>query len=90
MSQRRQRQDGTDGGPLRIEVPRDRAGMFEPLLILKLNRRFTGFEDKIVAMCASGMTVREIQCFLAAHYSAEVAPDFISSVTDVVMADVGT
>ena len=58
----------TDDGPVRIEVPRDRDGSFEPLLIPKHERRFTGFDDKIVAMYARGMTVREIQGFLAEPY----------------------
>ncbi|TDR38435.1 mutator family transposase [Tahibacter aquaticus] len=49
----------TEDGPLRIAVPRDRAGSFEPILIPKHQRRFTGFDDKIVAMYARGMTVRE-------------------------------
>ena len=79
----------TEDGPLRIDVPRDRDGSFEPLLIPKHDRRFTGFDDKIVAMYARGMTVREIQGFLAEQYGTEVAPDFISSVTDAVMAEVG-
>jgi len=78
----------TEDGPLRIEVPRDRAGSFEPLLIAKHERRFTGFDDKIVAMYARGMTVREIQGFLAEQYATEVSPDFISSVTDAVMSEV--
>jgi transposase-like protein len=78
----------TEDGPLRIEVPRDRAGSFEPLLIGKHERRFTGFDDKIVAMYARGMTVREIQGFLAEQYGTEVSPEFISSVTDAVMAEV--
>ena len=78
----------TGDGPLRIDVPRDREGSFEPLLIAKHERRFTGFDDKIVAMYARGMTVREIQAFLAEQYGCEVAPDFISSVTDAVMAEV--
>jgi transposase-like protein len=78
----------TDTGPVRIEVPRDRAGSFEPLLIPKHERRFTGFDDKIVAMYARGMTVREIQAFLAEQYGTEVSPEFISSVTDEVMAEV--
>ena len=78
----------TDEGPLRIEVPRDRDGSFEPLLIPKHERRFTGFDDKIVAMYARGMTVREIQAFLAEQYGTEVSPEFISSVTDAVMAEV--
>jgi transposase-like protein len=79
----------TEDGPLRIEVPRDREGSFEPLLIPKHDRRFTGFDDKIVALYARGMTVREIQGFLAEQYGTQVAPDFISSVTDAVMAEVG-
>jgi transposase-like protein len=78
----------TEDGPLRIEVPRDREGSFEPLLIPKHERRFTGFDDKIVAMYARGMTVREIQGFLAEQYASEVSPEFISSVTDAVMAEV--
>jgi len=78
----------TDDGPLRIEVPRDRAGSFEPLLIPKHERRFTGFDDKIVAMYARGMTMREIQGFLAEQYGTQVSPEFISSVTDAVMAEV--
>ena len=78
----------TEDGPLRIDVPRDRQSSFEPLLIPKHERRFTGFDDKIVAMYARGMTVREIQGFLAEQYGTEVSPDFISSVTDAVMAEV--
>jgi putative transposase len=79
----------TEDGPLRIEVPRDREGSFEPLLIPKHERRFTGFDDKIVALYARGMTVREIRAFMAEQYSTEVSPEFISSVTDAVMAEVG-
>ena len=78
----------TEDGPVRVEVPRDRDGSFEPLLIPKHERRFTGFDDKIVAMYARGMTVREIQGFLAEQYGTEVSPEFISSVTDAVMAEV--
>ena len=78
----------TEDGALRIEVPRDRDGSFEPLLIPKHERRFTGFDDKVVAMYARGMTVREIQGFLLEQYGVEVSPEFISSVTDAVMAEV--
>ena len=78
----------TEDGPLRIEIPRDRAGSFEPILIPKHERRFTGFDDKIVAMYARGMTVREIQGFLAEQYGTQVSPEFISSVTDAVIAEV--
>src|SRR5574340_753689 len=78
----------TEDGPLRIDVPRDRQGSFEPVLIPKHERRFTGFDDKIVAMYARGMTIREIQGFLLEQYGTEVSPEFISSVTDAVMAEV--
>jgi transposase-like protein len=78
----------TDEGPLRIDVPRDRAGTFEPQLIPKHERRFTGFDERIVSMYARGMTVREIQGHLAEMYSVEVSPEFISKVTDEVMAEV--
>ena len=78
----------TDDGPIRLEVPRDRDGSYEPILIPKHERRFTGFDDKIIAMYARGMTVREIQGFLAEQYGTEVSPEFISSVTDEVMAEV--
>jgi putative transposase len=78
----------TDEGALRIEVPRDREGNFEPKLIGKHERRFTGFDDKIIAMYARGMTVREIQGFLGEMYATEVTPEFISSVTDAVLAEV--
>ena len=78
----------TEDGPLRIEVPRDRQGSFEPVLIPKHERRFTGFDDKIIAMYARGMTMREIQGFVLEQYGTEVSPEFISSVTDAVMAEV--
>ena len=78
----------TDVGALRIDVPRDRDGTFEPQLIGKHERRFTGFDDKILAMYARGMTVREIQGYLAEMYSVDVSPDLISRVTDEVMGEI--
>lgn len=78
----------TDTGAVRIEVPRDREGTFEPQLIGKHERRFQGFDDKILAMYARGMTVREIQGYLLEMYATEVSPEFISSVTDEVMSEV--
>lgn len=80
----------TDDGPLRIEVPRDREGEFEPKLIGKHDRHFTGFDDKIIALYARGMTVREIQAFLAQMYATEVTPEFISTVTDAVLSEITT
>jgi putative transposase len=78
----------TDSGAVRIEVPRDREGTFEPLLIGKHERRFQGFDDKILALYARGMTVREIQGYLEEMYALEVSADFISSVTDAVLSEV--
>jgi len=78
----------TDDGPVDIDVPRDREGSYEPLIVGKHERRFTGFDQKIIAMYARGMTVREIQGYLAEMYGTEVSPDFISKVTDEVMAEV--
>ena len=78
----------TDDGPLSIEVPRDREGTFEPRLIPKHERRFTGFDDKILALYARGMTVREIQPFLSEMYAVDVSPDLISTLTDAVVAEV--
>jgi putative transposase len=78
----------TEDGPLAIDVPRDRAGTFEPQLIPKHERRFTGFDDKILALYARGMTVREIQGFLSEMYEVEVSPDLISTVTDSIVAEV--
>ncbi len=80
----------TDTGSLRIDVPREREGSFEPQLIGKHERRLTGFDDKIIAMYARGMTVREIQGFMAEMYAVDVSPELISSVTDAVLSEVAT
>ena len=78
----------TDDGPLPLEIPRDRDGSFEPRLIGKHERRFTGFDDKILALYARGLTVREIQAYLADMYATEVSPALISTVTDAVAEEV--
>ncbi|MDQ3024790.1 MAG: IS256 family transposase [bacterium] len=78
----------TGEGPVRIEVPRDRDGSFEPILIPKHERRFTGFDENIIAMYARGMTMRDIQGFLLESYGTDVSAEFISSVTEAVMAEV--
>ena len=78
----------TDDGPLAFEILRDRAGTFEPRLIGKHERRFTGFDDKVIALYARGLTVREIQAFLGEMYGVDVSPDLISTVTDAVVAEV--
>lgn len=79
-----------DFGEVEIEVPRDREGSFEPRIIAKHQRRFTGFDDKILSMYARGMSTREIQAHLAEIYQVEVSPSLISEVTDAVMEEVKT
>ena len=78
----------TGDGRVRIETPRDRDGSFEPLLLPKHARRFTAFDDSIVALYARGLTVREIQGYLAEAYGTEVGHDLISTVTDSVLSEV--
>ncbi len=77
----------TKQGKITIDVPRDRDGSFEPVLIPKHARRFRGFDDSIISLYARGMTVREIQGFVREHYGTDVSPDFISAITDEVMAE---
>jgi len=78
----------TEQGPIPIEIPRDRNGTFEPQLVKKHQRRFDGFDDKILGMYARGMSVRDIQSQLSELYGTEVSPDLISSVTDEVFGEV--
>ena len=78
----------TGHGSVRIEQPRDRQGSFEPQIVRKHQRRFDGFDDKVVAMYGRGMSVRDIQAHLAEIYGVEVGHDLISRVTDAVLDDV--
>ena len=78
----------TGDGRVLIETPRDREGSFEPLLLPKHARRFTAFDDSIVALYARGLTVREIQGYLLESYGSEVSPQLISTVTDAVLSEV--
>jgi hypothetical protein len=78
----------TDTGRLAIDVPRDRQSSFDPQLIAKYQRRFPGFDDKIVSMYARGMSTREITGHLHELYGVDVSPDLISTVTDAVLEEV--
>jgi transposase-like protein len=78
----------TDTGKIEIEVPRDRQASFDPQLIAKYQRRFPGFDDKIVSMYARGMSTREIVGHLRDLYGIDVSPDLISTVTDAVLEEV--
>lgn len=78
----------TQSGELEVEVPRDRDGTFEPQLIRKRQRRLAGFDEKVLALYARGMTTREIQGHLKELYGVKVSPTLISAVTDAVLDDV--
>lgn len=79
----------TGTSKLTLDIPRDRAGSFEPTLIAKYQRRFPDFDDKIISMYARGLSVREIRGHLGEIYGLEVSPDLISAVTDAVLEEVG-
>lgn len=71
-----------------LDIPRDRAGTFDPKLIARYQRRFPDFDEKIVSMYARGMTVREIRGHLEELYGIDVSPDLVSAVTDAVLEEV--
>jgi len=78
----------TGTAEIEIEVPRDRDGSFEPTLVPKGRRRLPGFDEKVLALYARGMTTREIQGHLEEVYGVEVSPSLISTVTDAVLDEV--
>src|SRR3954471_23864878 len=78
----------TDTGQIELAVPRDRQARFDPQLIAKYQRRFPGFDDKIVSMYARGMSTREIVGHLRELYGMEVSPDLVSAVTDAVLDEI--
>ena len=68
-----------------LDIPRDRHGRFDPVLIGKYQRRFPGFDDKIIALYARGMSTRDIQAHVAEIYGIEISPELVSAVTDAVL-----
>lgn len=78
----------SEQGELEISVPRDREGSFEPVLVKKRQTRLEGFEEKIVALYARGMTTRDVQAQIQELYGVEVSPTFISNITQEVMDEV--
>jgi putative transposase len=77
----------TEQGPVEIRTPRDRQGSFEPRIVRKRQRRFEGFDDKILALYSRGMSVRDIEAYLRELYGVSVGRDLISRVTDAVVED---
>src|SRR5580704_2465163 len=77
----------TEHGPVEIRAPRDRDGSFEPMIVRKRQRRFEGFDEKILALYSRGLSVRDVQAHLRELYGVEVSTGLISQVTDAVMDD---
>lgn len=78
----------TPDGAMELSIPRDRHGRFDPTLIAKYRRRFPGFDDKIIALYARGMSTRDIQGHVRELYGIDVSPDLVSAVTDSVIDEV--
>ncbi len=78
----------TEHGPVEVSTPRDRDGSFEPQLVRKRQRRFEGFDEKILALYSRGMSTRDIEAHLHELYGVSVGRDLISRVTDAVLEDV--
>ena len=70
-----------DMGDIKLQTPRDRTGSFEPKLIAKHQRRLAGFDEKILALYAKGMTTRDIQEIVKELYDVDVSPTLVSEIT---------
>jgi putative transposase len=77
----------TDVGSVRIEVPRDRNGEFEPRIVPKHARRVEGFDESIISLYAKGLTTGEIRKHLSEIYGVEVSRELISKITDKVLEE---
>jgi putative transposase len=75
----------TEVGGIEVEVPRDRNGSFSPQIVRKGQSRLDGFNDRIIALYARGLTTRDIRAHLREMYDVDVSPDLISRVTDAVL-----
>jgi len=75
----------TAAGPVQIEVPRDREGSFEPVIVRKRQRRLGGIDGIVLSLTAKGLTTGEISAHLAEVYGASVSKDTISTITDRVL-----
>jgi putative transposase len=77
----------TEHGRVPIDTPRDRDGSFSPKIVKKRQRRFEGFDEKILALYSRGLSTRDIEAHIADIYGVHVGRDLISRVTDAVMDD---
>jgi putative transposase len=77
----------TDVGAVDLAVPRDRNGSFDPKIVRKGQTRLEGFNERIIALYARGMTTRDIRAHLREMYDVDVSPDLISRVTDAVLEE---
>jgi len=75
----------TSAGTLQLEIPRDRNGEFEPMVIKKYEGVQTGIEERIVSMYAKGLSTRDIGDHMREIYGVEISADMVSSITDKVM-----
>ena len=71
-------------GDVPLDVPRDRAGTFAPVLVPKGSCRLDGLDDTIISLCAGGMTVRDVEHHLAAAIGVEISRETISEIIDAV------
>ena len=77
----------TEIGDMTIEVPRDRAGTFDPQIVPKHQRRIAGFDEAVISLYSKGMTTGDIVAHLSDVYGSEVSRDLVSKVTDQVLLD---
>ena len=75
----------TDIGPVEVDMPRDRAGSFDPQVVRKRQRRLSGVDDLVVSLAAKGLTTGEIAAHLGEVYGASVSKETISTITDRVL-----
>ena len=78
----------TDRGEIEISTPRDREGSFEPIIVPKHSRQFTGFDDLILSLYAHGLSTRDIQEHVKMIYNVSISPEFVSNITDGILSDI--
>lgn len=80
----------TDSGSVTVQIPRDREGQFDPVVVQKYQRRLPDFDEKVIALYARGLSTKDIQGYLYDIYKTEVSSELISIVTEEVLAELAT